>query len=52
MHRPAAVQHERPQRGPAFLNSGGLSDAVFDAVASFPADDANRFVADVEAVRL
>ncbi len=34
------------------LNVGGFSDAVFSVVASFFSDDANRFVADVEALEL
>ena len=34
------------------LNVGGFSDAVFSVVASFLSDDANRFVAEVEAVEL
>ncbi len=34
------------------LNVGGFSDAVFKVVSSFLADNAGRFVADVEAVAL
>jgi 60 kDa SS-A/Ro ribonucleoprotein len=34
------------------LNVGGFSDAVFHVVASFLANDANRFVAEVEAIEL
>jgi 60 kDa SS-A/Ro ribonucleoprotein len=34
------------------LNVGGFSDAVFNVVASFLTDDANRFVAEVEAIEL
>ena len=34
------------------LNIGGFSDAVFHIVAAFLGDDANRFVAEVEAVEL
>ncbi len=34
------------------LNIGGFSDAVFNVVASFLGDDANRFVAEVESVQL
>ena len=34
------------------LNIGGFSDAVFNVVASFLADDADRFVAEVEAIEL
>lgn len=34
------------------LNIGGFSDAVFNVVASYLADDAGRFVADVEAIEL
>jgi 60 kDa SS-A/Ro ribonucleoprotein len=34
------------------LNVGGFSDAVFQVVASYPADDAARFVAEVEAIEL
>jgi len=34
------------------LNIGGFSDAVFNVVASFLSDDANRFVAEVESIEL
>ena len=34
------------------LNIGGFSDAVFSVVNAFLSDDANRFVADVEAIEL
>jgi len=34
------------------LNIGGFSDAVFNVVASYLADDAGRFVAEVEAIEL
>jgi 60 kDa SS-A/Ro ribonucleoprotein len=34
------------------LNVGGFSDAVFRVVASFVSDDANRMIAEVEAVEL
>jgi 60 kDa SS-A/Ro ribonucleoprotein len=34
------------------LNVGGFSDAVFNVVASFLTDDANRFVSEVEAIEL
>jgi 60 kDa SS-A/Ro ribonucleoprotein len=34
------------------LNVGGFSDAVFNVVASFLNDDANRFVGEVEALEL
>jgi len=34
------------------LNVGGFSDAVFSVVASFLGDEANRFVAEVEAIEL
>lgn len=34
------------------LNIGGFSDAVFQVVASFLADDSARFVAEVEAIEL
>jgi len=34
------------------LNVGGFSDTVFNVVASFLEDDANRFVAEVEAIEL
>ena len=34
------------------LNIGGFSDAVFNVVASFLQDDADRFVSEVEAVEL
>jgi len=35
-----------------FLNVGGFSDAVFNVVAAFLAEDSGRFVAEVEAVGL
>ena len=34
------------------LNIGGFSDAVFSVVAALLAEDAGRFVAEVEAVEL
>ncbi|HEY3964479.1 MAG TPA: TROVE domain-containing protein [Planctomycetaceae bacterium] len=34
------------------LNIGGFSDAVFNVVAAFLQDDANRFVTEIEAVEL
>jgi 60 kDa SS-A/Ro ribonucleoprotein len=34
------------------LNIGGFSDAVFNVVASFLRDDADRFVSEVKAVEL
>ena len=34
------------------LNIGGFSDAVFNVVASYLADDAGRFVAEVETIEL
>ena len=34
------------------LNIGGFSDAVFNVVASYLKDDANRFVAEVESIEL
>jgi 60 kDa SS-A/Ro ribonucleoprotein len=34
------------------LNVGGFSDAVFEVVAGFLADDGNRFVSEVEAIEL
>jgi 60 kDa SS-A/Ro ribonucleoprotein len=34
------------------LNIGGFSDAVFNVVASFFVDDADRFVREVESVEL
>ena len=34
------------------LNVGGFSDAVFNVVASFLANDADRFVTEVEAIEL
>ena len=42
---------QAPDR-PDILNVGGFSDAVFRVVASFLGDDANRFVAEVEAIEL
>ena len=34
------------------LNIGGFSDAVFNVVASYMSDDAARFVAEVESIKL
>jgi 60 kDa SS-A/Ro ribonucleoprotein len=34
------------------LNVGGVSDAVFNVVAAFLADDVTRFVTEVESVEL
>ena len=34
------------------LNIGGFSDAVFNVVASYLGDDANRFVAEVDSIEL
>ncbi len=34
------------------LNIGGFSDAVFNDVASYLGDDANRFVAEVDSIEL
>jgi len=34
------------------LNIGGFSDAVFNVIASYLSDDANRFVAEVESIEL
>jgi 60 kDa SS-A/Ro ribonucleoprotein len=42
---------QAPERSD-ILNLGGFSDAVFSVVASFLADDADRFVAEVEAIEL
>jgi 60 kDa SS-A/Ro ribonucleoprotein len=42
---------EAPDRSD-ILNVGGFSDAVFRVVASFVSDDANRMIAEVEAVEL
>ena len=42
---------QAPERSD-ILNIGGFSDAVFNVVASYRADDTNRLVAEVEAVTL
>jgi 60 kDa SS-A/Ro ribonucleoprotein len=42
---------QAPERAD-ILNIGGFSDAVFNVVASFLSDDANRFVAEVESIEL
>ncbi len=34
------------------MNIGGFSDAVFNVVASYLSDDAARFVAEVESIKL
>ena len=52
VHRPAAYQTTQAPERDDILNVGGFSDAVFNVVASFLADDAGRFVAEVEAVEL
>ena len=38
--------------GGDILNIGGFNDAVFNVVAAFLADDASRFVAEVESIEL
>jgi 60 kDa SS-A/Ro ribonucleoprotein len=45
------VTTQAPDRSD-ILNVGGFSDAVFRVVESFLSDDANRFVAEVEAIEL
>jgi 60 kDa SS-A/Ro ribonucleoprotein len=45
------VTTQAPDRSD-ILNVGGFSDAVFRVVASFLSDDANRFVAEVEAMEM
>jgi 60 kDa SS-A/Ro ribonucleoprotein len=42
---------QAPERAD-ILNIGGLSDAVFNVVASYLGDDAGRFVAEVESIEL
>jgi hypothetical protein len=42
---------QAPERAD-ILNIGGFSDAVFQVVASYLADDAARFVAEVEAIEV
>jgi 60 kDa SS-A/Ro ribonucleoprotein len=42
---------QAPERSD-ILNIGGFSDAVFNVVASYLGDDANRFVAEVESIEL
>jgi 60 kDa SS-A/Ro ribonucleoprotein len=42
---------QAPER-PDVLNVGGFSDAVFQVVASFIADEPERFVGEVEAIEL
>ena len=42
---------QAPERAD-ILNIGGFGDAVFNVVASFLSDDANRFVSEVEAVEV
>jgi 60 kDa SS-A/Ro ribonucleoprotein len=42
---------QAPERSD-ILNIGGFSDAVFKVVAAFLRDDANRFVAEVDAIEL
>jgi 60 kDa SS-A/Ro ribonucleoprotein len=42
---------QAPDRGD-ILNIGGFSDAVFSVVASFLADDAGRFVREVESIEV
>ena len=42
---------QAPERSD-ILNIGGFSDAVFNVIASYLSDDANRFVAEVESIEL
>ena len=42
---------QAPERSD-ILNIGGFSDAVFNVVAAYLGDDANRFVAEVESIEL
>jgi 60 kDa SS-A/Ro ribonucleoprotein len=42
---------QAPERND-ILNMGGFSDAVFNVVASFLSNDANRFVAEVESIEV
>lgn len=42
---------QAPERAD-ILNVGGFSDAVFQVVASFLEDDGNRFVAEIDAIKL
>ena len=42
---------QAPERSD-ILNIGGFSDAVFNVVASYLGDDANRFVAEVDSIEL
>ena len=42
---------QAPERAD-ILNIGGFSDAVFNVVASYLANDAERFVAEVESIEL
>ncbi|MBX3436906.1 MAG: TROVE domain-containing protein [Planctomycetaceae bacterium] len=44
--------HEWERTATGGLNIGGFSDAVFNVVASYLSDDANRFVAAVESIEL
>lgn len=46
-----ATTTQAPDQGD-ILNIGGFSDAVFSVAAAFLADDANRFVSEVEAIEL
>jgi 60 kDa SS-A/Ro ribonucleoprotein len=43
---------QAPDRSDTFLNVDGFSDAVFSVVASFLTEDAGRFLAEVEAIKL
>ena len=53
MHRSAALHYDAGRRSCSdILNVGGFSDAVFGVVASFLDNNANRFVAEVEAIEL
>jgi 60 kDa SS-A/Ro ribonucleoprotein len=47
----AYATSQAPERDDV-LNVGGFSDAVFQVVASFLADDSERFVREVEAIEL
>ncbi len=45
------VSSQAPERSDV-LNVGGFSDAVFDVIAAFLHSDANRFVQEIEAMKL
>ncbi len=51
-HRSATYQTVQACERADIMNIGGFSDAVFNVISAFLADNNQRFVADVEAIEL